>query len=232
MVMTVLFYAVIALFALVLVAMLANKLLHMWQAGVLMGGLYVIGTLILLAQMIVTIIQGYTMTTMGLLSIFAFVIALCGCYIHFRVAGTMIAPISAVIILLVEVLPQFLPALPAWMPLVRSLMEPWIVSATVLAAIGFAVATAYALLAAITFVRVRRIDDDTNELIVAATLKMPKMVSHFGWWSLVALSFAMGAYILWCHTIFGAYWLWQPYFAATAVVWLLVFVAKDLFMLR
>ena len=130
--------------------------------------------------------------------------------------------------------------------------EPWLGSAVVLAMVGLGIALACVLLGASTLSRrgrlaeAERIEAELEEIpdeaafrahslrlqFIDVSRKMPRMLSHLGWWALAILSFAIGGFVLWCYTRYGIYWAWQPLFALSALVWALLFVGKDMLFIR
>lgn len=230
--MMVLFYAIIGCFVVTILAWCVSEWLKKWQAGVLVGAASALGVVVLLVQLVALFVKGSGMTTAGLFAVAGFTIALSTCYMHFRLMGTGVAPLGAIVVLAFESGTRFAPGLEAWLPLVSGFDAPWMKSACVLTAVGIGLALAYMLLGAISCRRHRHLEQETNELDKFVAEAMPKMVSPFGWWALVALSFALGAYMLWCQTLYGVFWIWQPLFVVLAIVWLLVFLAKDVLKVR
>lgn len=230
--MTVLFYAILACFAVTILAWCVSEWMKKWQAGVLVGAASALGVLLLLVQLVVLFVRGEGMTSAGLYSICGFVLALSTCYMHFRLMGTGVAPLAAIFILALESGTRFAPTLDALLPVVAKFDAPWVQQACVLAAVGIGLAISYGLLAGISARRQRNLEEETNELDKYVSNSMPKMVSHFGWWAIVALSFALGAYMLWCQTLYGVFWIWQPLMAVLAAVWLLLFLGKDVLKIR
>lgn len=232
MVMNVVFYAVLACAALTVLAWCVSQWLNKWQAGVFVGVAAGLAVVALLVQMIAICVSGQVMTVDGILAISAFVFALSTCYMHFRLMGSGVAPIAAIIILLCEIGIRFSSSLVVALSMETQLDAPWIKQAFVLFAIGLGLALAYMLLGVITELRFHRMCEETSEFDKYVTELMPKMVSHFGWWALFILSFALGAYLLWGQTLYGVYWIWQPIFVILVVVWLIVFIAKDVLKIR
>ena len=230
MVMNVVFYAVLACATLTALAWCVSQWLNKWQAGVFVGVAAGLAVVALLVQMIAICVSGQVMTVDGILAISAFVFALSTCYMHFRLMGSGVAPIAAIIILLCEIGIRFSSSLVVALSMETQLDAPWIKQAFVLFAVGLTLA--YMLLGVITELRFRRMSEETSELDKYVTELMPKMVSHFGWWALFILSFALGAYLLWSQTLYGVYWIWQPIFVILVVVWLIVFIAKDVLKIR
>ena len=227
MVMNVVFYAILLCAALTVLAWCVSQWLNKWQAGVFVGVAAGLAVVALLVQMIAICVSGQVMTVEGILAISAFVFALSTCYMHFRLMGSGVAPIAAIIILLCEMGIRFSSSLAVALFMETQLDAPWIKQAFVLFAVGLGLALAYMILGVITELRFHRMSEETSELDKYVTELMPKMVSHFGWWALFILSFALGAYLLWSQTLYGVYWIWQPIFVILVVVWLIVFIAKD-----
>lgn len=232
MVMNVVFYAILLCAALTVLAWCVSQWLNKWQAGVFVGVAAGLAVVALLVQMIAVCVSGQVMTVEGILAIGAFVFALSTCYMHFRLMGSGVAPIAAIIILLCEMGIRFSPSLAVVLSMETQLDAPWIKQAFVLFAVGLGLALAYMILGVITELRFRRMSEETSELDKYVTELMPKMASHFGWWALFILSFALGAYLLWSQTLYGVYWIWQPIFVILVVVWLIVFIAKDVLKIR
>lgn len=232
MVMNIVFYAILLCAALTVLAWCVSQWLNKWQAGVFVGVAAGLAVVALLVQMIAICVSGQVMAVEGILAISAFVFALSTCYMHFRLMGSGVAPIAAIIILLCEIGIRFSSSLAVALFMETQLDAPWIKQAFVLFAVGLGLALAYMLLGVITELRFRRMSETTSELEKYVTELMPKMVSHFGWWALFILSFALGAYLLWSQTLYGVYWIWQPIFVILVVVWLIVFIAKDVLEIR
>ncbi len=232
MVMNIVFYAILLCAALTVLAWCVSQWLNKWQAGVFVGVAAGLAVVALLVQMIAICVSGQVMAVEGILAISAFVFALSTCYMHFRLMGSGVAPIAAIIILLCEIGIRFSSSLAVALFMETQLDAPWIKQAFVLFAVGLGLALAYMLLGVITELRFRRMSETTSELEKYVTELMPKMVSHFGWWALFILSFALGAYLLWSQTLYGVYWIWQPIFVILVVVWLIVIIAKDVLKIR
>lgn len=230
--MTVLYYAIFACFAVTILAWCVSEWMKKWQAGVLVGAASALGVLLLLVQLVILFVRGEGMTTAGLFTVCGFVLALSTCYMHFRLMGTGVAAFAAIIVLALESATRFAPNLDVLLPMVAQFDAPWMQQACVLTAVGMGLALAYGALALISAKRHHNLEEETNELDKYVTESMPKMVSHFGWWAIVALSFAIGAYMLWCQTLYGVFWIWQPLVAVLAGVWLLVFLGKDVLKIR
>lgn len=230
--MTVLFYGAMLCFAVTIAAWCVNVWLNKWQAGVLVGAASVLGAAVLLVQLVLCCINNQGISTGGICSMIAFTLALSACYMHFRLMGTGVAPVAAMVIILIEMAGRFAPDLNVMLPLVSRLDAPWIKPACVLAAVGMGLAVAYLILGLIYVLRKHRQTEETGEIAQFVTEAMPKMVSHFGWWALMVLSFSLGAYLIWCQTLFGMTWIWQPFFGVLAFVWIVVFLAKDVLMMR
>lgn len=268
MLMTVLFYIIAVCLALVVILWSASELLHIWQAGVLMSLVQLLAAVALLVRLVVCGVRGTLLSGDDLWCVFGFVFIAVALYLHFRLMGTMTAPISALILLVLEVARYLgqLPALSGMLPMLARNLVPWGGAAVVLMMIGLALALLALILAVPTFLRTRSLaareaaEAARQEAQAAAgedaektaapldeaalrarmlqaqldtvTRKMPRVLSHLAWWGLAVLSFALGAYVLWCHTLFGVYWLWQPLIGVDALAWVLLFVGKDMLFAR
>lgn len=266
MLMTVLFYIIVVCLALAVITWSASELLHIWQAGVLMSLVQLLAVLALAVRLVACGIGGTLLRGDDLWGVFGFVLALAALYLHFRLMGTMMVPISALVLLVLEVC-RFLGKLPGldWLlPMLGRNLEPWGGAAVVLLMIGLALALETLILAVPAYLRTRSlaareaaeaarreamaaagIEEEKAPLDEAAmralilqtqiddvTRKMPRVLSHLGWWALAPLSFSLGAYVLWCHTLFGVYWLWQPLIGLAACAWALLFAGKDMLFAR
>ena len=173
MVMNVVFYAVLACAALTVLAWCVSQWLNRWQAGVFVGVAAGLAVVTLLVQMIAICVSGQVMTVDGILAISAFVFALSTCYMHFRLMGSGVAPIAAIIILLCEIGIRFSLSLVVALSMETQLDAPWIKQAFVLFAVGLGLALAYMLLGVITELRFRRMSETTSELEKYVTELMP-----------------------------------------------------------
>lgn len=251
MVATILFDVIVVCFALALIAWSASELLHIWQAGVIMSLIFLIGTVALLVRLVMTCVQGDVLVSDGIWTIFAFAFAVIIAYLHFRLFGTMLMPAASAILVVLEMLVHL-----GYWPQIGFLgavsSQPWLAPAIVLAMVGLAFSVAYVLLGVSLFSRRGRLaaaekaeaemEDITDEAafrahslrvqFIGVTKSMMRVFSHLGWWTLVVLSFAIGGYVLWCHTLYSLYWMWQPLFAVVALAWLIVFVCKDMLFIR
>ena len=251
MLMTVLFYIIVVCFALALIAWSASELMHVWQAGVIMSLLFLVGTVALVVRLVAQAITGDVLAGEGIWMLFALVFAAACLYLHFRLFGTMVMPVAAVILVALEMLQHMgrWPALGIALPLEG---QPWLGAAIALAMIGLALALACAILAVSVLSRrgrlseAERLEAALEEIedeaafrahslrvqFIDVTRRMPRVLSHLAWWALAALTFALGAYVLWCNTLFGSYWIWQPLFALAAAAWVLLFCGKDMLFAR
>lgn len=251
MLMTILFDVIVVCFALALICWSASELLHIWQAGVIMSLIFLVGTLALFVRLVVVCVSGNVLVDDNIWTIFTFTFAVMALYLHFRLFGTMIMPAASVLLVVVEMLVHL-----GYWPQIGFAgdisSEPWLDTAVVLAMIGLGMALACALLGASTLSRrgrlaeAERIEAELEEIpdeaafrahslrlqFINVSRKMPCMLSHLGWWALAILSFAIGGFVLWCYTRYGIYWAWQPLFALSALVWALLFVGKDMLFIR
>lgn len=261
MLMTVLFYIIAVCLALVLIGWSASELMHIWQAGAVMSLVYLLTAVVMIVRLVIVCVRGDALTSGGAWCIFALTLVVAALYMHFRLFGTMIVPLSALVLLILEMCLYLgkLPGINFWLPMVYRTLAPWGKSAVVLMMIGLGIAVACLLLAVPTWWRVRNLaareaaeaakddaaaenDEPLSEAAIRArmlqkqtddvTRKMPRVLSHFAWWALAVLSFALGAYVLWCHTLYGVYWLWQPVTALAVVAWVLLFIGKDMLFAR
>lgn len=260
MLMTVLFYIIVVCLALVLIAWSVSEWMHVWQAGAVMSLLYLLTAVVMIVRLVIVCVRGDALTSGGAWCIFALALVVTALYMHFRLFGTMIVPLSALLLLVLEMCLALgkLPGIDFWLQMVYRPMVPWGKSAVVLMMIGLGLAVGCLLLAVPTLWRTRNlaareaaeaakeVDDDNNAVLDEAQLrkrmlqkqiddvtrKMPRVLSHFAWWALVVLSFALGAYVLWCHTLFGVYWLWQPLISLVVVAWVALFIGKDMLFVR
>lgn len=251
MLMTVLFYIIVVCFALALIGWSASELLHIWQAGVVMSLLFLVGTVALLVRLVAQAVTGDVLVGMGIWMIFSFVFAAACLYLHFRLFGTMVMPVAAAVLVVLEML-QHVGRWPD-IGIAFSLEgQPWLGAAIALAMVGLAMALAAAILAVSVLSRrgrlaeAERLEESLDAFedeaafrahslrvqFIDVSRKMPRVLSHLAWWALAALSFALGAYVLWCYTLFGIYWAWQPLFALAALVWVLLFAGKDMLFAR
>ncbi len=251
MLMTILFDVIVVCFALALICWSASELLHIWQAGVIMSLIFLVGTLALLVRLVVVCVSGNVLVDDNIWTIFTFTFAVMALYLHFRLFGTMIMPAASVLLVVVEML-QHVGLWPQLGFAFDISGEPWLDSAVVLAMVGLGIALACVLLGASTLSRrgrlaeAERIEAELKEIpdeaafrahslrlqFIDVSRKMPCMLSHLGWWALAILSFAIGGFVLWCYTRYGIYWAWQPLFALSALVWALLFVGKDMLFIR
>lgn len=251
MLMTILFDVIVVCFALALICWSASELLHIWQAGVIMSLIFLVGTLALFVRLVVVCVSGNVLVDDNIWTIFTFTFAVMALYLHFRLFGTMIMPAASVLLVVVEMLSHigFWPQLGFAFDISG---EPWLGSAVVLSMVGLGIALACVLLGASTLSRrgrlaeAERIEAELEEIpdeaafrahslrlqFIDVSRKMPRMLSHLGWWALAILSFAIGGFVLWCYTRYGIYWAWQPLFALSALVWALLFVGKDMLFIR
>lgn len=251
MLMTILFDVIVVCFALALICWSASDLLHIWQAGVIMSLIFLVGTLALFVRLVVVCVSGNVLVDDNIWTIFTFTFAVMALYLHFRLFGTMIMPAASVLLVVVEMLSHigFWPQLGFAFDISG---EPWLGSAVVLSMVGLGIALACVLLGASTLSRrgrlaeAERIEAELEEIpdeaafrahslrlqFIDVSRKMPRMLSHLGWWALAILSFAIGGFVLWCYTRYGIYWAWQPLFALSALVWALLFVGKDMLFIR
>lgn len=251
MLMTILFDVIVVCFALALICWSTSELLHIWQAGVIMSLIFLVGTLALFVRLVVVCVSGNVFSDDNIWTIFTFTFAVMALYLHFRLFGTMIMPAASVLLVVVEMLSHvgFWPQLGFAFDISG---EPWLGSAVVLAMVGLGIALACVLLGASTLSRrgrlaeAERIEAELEEIpdeaafrahslrlqFIDVSRKMPRMLSHLGWWALAILSFAIGGFVLWCYTRYGIYWAWQPLFALSALVWALLFVGKDMLFIR
>lgn len=251
MLMTILFDVIVVCFALALICWSASELLHIWQAGVIMSLIFLVGTLALFVRLVVVCVSGNVLVDDNIWTIFTFTFAVMALYLHFRLFGTMIMPAASVLLVVVEMLSHvgFWPQLGFAFDISG---EPWLGSAVVLSMVGLGIALACVLLGASTLSRrgrlaeAERIEAELEEIpdeaafrahslrlqFIEVSRKMPCMLSHLGWWALAILSFAIGGFVLWCYTRYGIYWAWQPLFALSALVWALLFVGKDMLFIR
>ena len=251
MLMTILFDVIVVCFALALICWSASELLHIWQAGVIMSLIFLVGTLALFVRLVVVCVSGNVLVDDNIWTIFTFTFAVMALYLHFRLFGTMIMPAASVLLVVVEMLSHvgFWPQLGFAFDISG---EPWLGSAVVLSMVGLGIALACVLLGASTLSRrgrlaeAERIEAELEEIpdeaafrahslrlqFIDVSRKMPRMLSHLGWWALAILSFAIGGFVLWCYTRYGIYWAWQPLFALSALVWALLFVGKDMLFVR
>lgn len=260
MLMTVLFYIIVVCLALVLIAWSVCEWMHVWQAGAVMSLLALLTAVVMIVRLVIVCVRGDALASGGAWCIFALTLVVAALYMHFRLFGTMIVPLSALLLLVLEMCLYLgkLPGIDFWLQMVYRPLEPWGSSAVVLMMIGLGLAAACLLLAVPTLLRTRNLaareaaeaardtaDSDDAVLDEAllrermlqkqtddVTRKMPRVLSHFAWWALVILSFALGAYVLWCHTLFGVYWLWQPLLTLVVVTWVALFVGKDMLFVR
>ena len=251
MLMTILFDVIVVCFALALICWSASELLHIWQAGVTMSLIFLVGALALFVRLVVVCVSGNVLADDNIWTIFTFTFAVMALYLHFRLFGTMIMPAASVLLVVVEMLSHvgFWPQLGFAFDISG---EPWLGSAVVLSMVGLGIALACVLLGASTLSRrgrlaeAERIEAELEEIpdeaafrahslrlqFIDVSRKMPRMLSHLGWWALAILSFAIGGFVLWCYTRYGIYWAWQPLFALSALVWALLFVGKDMLFIR
>ena len=217
MLMNIMFYAVIACFAIAALAWIDYKLTKMSFAGSTANAFFVLGLTVLLARLIAFNIQDSVFGLEGMVTVFALVLAICGMYMHLRLGGkTVVLPVAAVVIVAAVFSESMMPSLAFWMPLFKTFDLPWAHGAAVWSAIGVGAAIAYIVVLLSALIKKNKND-----------ARMQKVMSRFGWWTLLSLTLGMGAYMLWCQTVFGVYWVWQPFFAVTALAWLVVFVGKD-----
>lgn len=232
MLMTILFYLIVICFALIVILWSISEMMHNWQFGAITSIIYVVGVIVLLVRMIAVLVTGQFMSLNGLLAIFSFVFGLCCCYLQFSLMGTMIAPLSAFLLIAIEMSDRFLKSFDFWLPTVQSGVEPWIRPAVVCAIIGFAFAIATIMLGIIAFLRRRGTNENTNPMIVSVTMKMFHVFARFLLLALFILTLALMFYGIYCQTLFGVIWLGQPLFVLVVVGWLVLFSIKVLWMER
>ncbi|MDO4281772.1 MAG: hypothetical protein Q4C56_09090, partial [Peptococcaceae bacterium] len=231
MIETILFFAVIICFALGLIAWSVAELLNKPGVGLLMPLFMVLGLLVMIARLVLYAVNDAVLLENNFWMLFTFAVALSALYLNFRLMGTMLSPVAILVILVVEMLRGFgyMPVADFWLPLEFVLGQPWIAPALALTMLGLGLSCTTAILAAIYGVRPKT--PPTEEfgpkvVMYNVTLKMPKVLSHLTWWCVGILSLGIGAYGLWCHTLYGAYWFWQPLFMIAILCWLVAFMSK------
>lgn len=221
--------AIVVLFALALIAWSLSEMIHNVTAGLAMTALFALGTVVNLVMIIYCMVTKGVQNEKTLLAILLFALSGCVLYFHMRLMGTMVAPVAAVCVVALQMVSNMsiMPAIHDFLPFVDIASQPWINGALVLGVLGLGISLATAILGVVSFTRTKRANDFTSERILAVNKKMPKVVSHFSWWALFVLSLSIGAYAMWCHTLFGPFYIWQPFFALVGGVWIVVFVLKD-----
>ena len=104
MLMAILFDVIVVCFALALICWSASELLHIWQAGVIMSLIFLVGTLALFVRLVVVCVSGNVLVDDNIWTIFTFTFAVMALYLHFRLFGTMIMPAASVLLVVVEML--------------------------------------------------------------------------------------------------------------------------------
>ena len=72
MLMTILFDVIVVCFALALICWSASELLHIWQAGVIMSLIFLVGTLALFVRLVVVCVSGNVLVDDNIWTIFTF----------------------------------------------------------------------------------------------------------------------------------------------------------------
>ena len=102
MLMTVLFYIIAVCLALVLIGWSASELMHIWQAGAVMSLVYLLTAIVMIVRLVIVCVRGDALTSGGAWCIFALTLVVVALYMHFRLFGTMIVPLSALLLLVLE----------------------------------------------------------------------------------------------------------------------------------
>lgn len=232
MLMTILFYIIVIAFALIVILWSVSEMMHNWQIGAVSTIIYAIGVIALLVRMIAAMVTGQLLSLDGLLSIFSFCFGLCCCYLQFSLMGTMIAPLSAFLLIALEMSDRFLQGFDYWLPMVGTVAQPWMRPALVLAMVGLAIGTAGVMLAIMAFFRKRSTNENTNPMIVGVTMRMPRHAARLVILALLLLTLAMILYGFWCQILYGVFWVRQPLFVVIAAGWMLLFGIKGLWLER
>ena len=222
--------AIIVLFALVLIAWSMSEMMRMRAAGPIMTALYGLGTVMALVMVVAYEWREGVQSASTILALMLLALTVVSLYVHIRMKSTMVAPISALVVVLMQMSHNMgvFPDLSECLPLLEKVSQPWINASIVLGALGTGMAAACAIVGIVMVVRQKQANAITPDRVLAITAKMPKMLSHLAWWALAFLSFSLGGYFMWCHTLFGHFYFWQPYFAMVSLAWLAIFIGKDM----
>lgn len=226
--MTVLFYIIVICFAIAVITWSISEIAHNWQMSAVTSLAYAIGVLALLIRLIASVVTGQLITLEGLLAVFSFVLGLFCLVLQFVLMGTMIGPLSAFLLIAVEMSPKVLGTLADWLPETSNYNQPWLIPAVVLAMIGLAVAVSGVVLSMMFFFRKRSINKGTNAVVVEVTFKMPRIFLCLLLLGMLLLSLALIFYAFWCRTIFGVFWVTQPLFVVVGIAWMAILGIKML----
>lgn len=223
---TILFYAAVACFALSLISYSLTVLVKSFS-GLFTALLYTLGLIVLLINMIVAVHDSNIADPAVFIRVALVSFAFMSLYAHLRLAGTMMLPISSLILVAMGLASQYLGSLSGTM-IAASSIRPAMTWGMTLAAIGSGFALAVIVLYLISLTWRKHTGQDEHASVRSVALSFPSVVVRLGWIAFIALTFAMVLYLSWSGSLMGTLWVWQPLMAGAACLWILLGGARYL----
>lgn len=216
---TILFYAAVACFALSLISYSLTVLIKSFP-GLLTAGFYILGLIALLIKMIIAVFNSNISDPAVFLWVALVAFASMCLYAHLRLAGTMILPFSALLLVVIGLAGNHLKFLTGSL-VTASFIRPSMTWGMTLASVGSGFAFAVILLYIISLSWRKLTGEDIHPSIRTVALAFPGVLRRLGWLAFIILTLSMVLYLSWSSSVMGILWFWQPIMACAACLWIL-----------